>query len=187
MHTFHSIDYESIFQLAPLGMCVSQNRRIVSANLALCAMFGYRDEELIGLSFSMLYPSQDEFERTGSRIAPILNATGSYRDERIMKRANQELFWCHVTGRALQQDDAHAFGIWTFEDLSAKRSVNKALTAREREISALLAEGQTSKQIARHLTLSPRTVEMYRAKLMKKLGATSASELINKLLRISAE
>lgn len=179
------IDYEAIFAMAPVGMCVSQNRRIIACNDAMAAMFGCAKESLMGESFLMLYPSSDEFERTGARIVPILNATGWYSDERIMKRANQELFWCHVSGRSLHPEDPHAAGIWTFEDLSAKRSVSPEMTAREREIAALIVDGQTSKLIARQLELSPRTVEMYRAKLMKKLNAASSSELINKLLRIA--
>ncbi len=65
---------------------------------ALDLMFGYEPGALAGQSFSVLYPSPDEFERTGARIVPIMNACGRYSDERIMKRANQELFWCHVSG-----------------------------------------------------------------------------------------
>ncbi|MBR7799022.1 PAS and helix-turn-helix domain-containing protein [Undibacterium fentianense] len=179
------IDYANIFHLAPIGMCVSQNRCITACNLALARMFGYTQEALIGQSFLVLYPSNDEFERTGARIVPIMNTKGSYSDERIMKRANQELFWCHVSGRALNAEDVHAAGIWTFDDLSAKRQVSQELSTREREIAALIAEGQTSKLIARNLQLSPRTVEMHRGKLMKKLNATSSSDLINKLLRLS--
>ena len=72
-----------------------------------------------------------------------------------MKRANQELFWCHVSGRALEPADPHAGGIWTFEDLSAKRSVSPEMSAREREIAALIVDGKTSKLIARQLELSP--------------------------------
>ncbi len=184
MSTALPIDFANIFELAPIGMCVSQNRRIIACNRALAAMFGYHQDELIGQSFLVLYPSSDEFERTGARIVPIINAMGSYSDERIMKRANQELFWCHVTGRSLHPDDAHAAGIWTFDDLSAKRKVSQELSTREREIAALIADGHTSKMIARNLNLSPRTIEMHRAKLMKKLNANTASELINKLLRI---
>ena len=181
-----TIDYSAIFDLAPVGMCVSQHRRIIACNQTMANMFGYEREQLLGESFLLLYPSNDEFERTGQRLVPILNATGYYSDERIMKRANQELFWCHVSGRALEPADPHAGGIWTFEDLSAKRSVSPEMSAREREIAALIVDGKTSKLIARQLELSPRTVEMYRAKLMKKLQATSSTELINKLLRIAA-
>jgi PAS domain S-box-containing protein len=179
------IDYETIFQQAPIGMCVSQHRVIHACNAALSSMFGYQLGELAGQSLRVLYPTLDEFERTGARIVPIMNAKGYYSDERIMKRANQELFWCHVSGRSLTQDDPHAAGIWTFEDLSAKRPVTAELTPREREIAALLVEGKTSKLIARQVGLSPRTVEMHRAKLMRKFSAATSSELVHRLIGLN--
>lgn len=178
------IDFEKIFLYAPVGMCVSQNRIIQTCNEALCAMFGCPAKDLIGQSFLVLYPSAGEFERTGARIVPIMNASGHYSDERIMKRTNNDLFWCRVTGRGLLRDDPHAAGIWTFSDLSTKRPVSAKFTPREREISALLVEGKTSKLIARQLDLSPRTVEMYRSKLMRKLNAANSSELVQKLLDV---
>jgi PAS domain S-box-containing protein len=181
-----SINYESIFLHAPVGMCVSGNRVVHACNDALARMFGYKADELIGQSFRVLYPTMDEFERTGARIVPIMNAKGHYSDERIMKRANHELFWCHVSGSGLIQSDPHAAGIWTFEDLSAKRPVTAELTPREREIAALLVEGKTSKLIARQIGLSPRTVEMHRAKLMRKFSAATSGELVHRLVGISA-
>lgn len=177
-----TIDYQQIFQHAPVGMCVSRNRTIESCNDALVQMFGYRAEALVGQSFQVLYPSHDEFERTGARIIPIMNAKQFYSDERIMRRANGELFWCHVSGRGLQPNDPHAFGIWTFDDLSEKRPVTAELTPREREIAAMLVGGKTSKGIAREVGLSPRTVEMHRARLMRKFSASTASELVKRLL-----
>ncbi|WP_353154399.1 LuxR C-terminal-related transcriptional regulator [Herminiimonas fonticola] len=179
-----NIDYASIFQHAPVGMCVSQHRVMHACNTALTQMFGYAEGALAGLSFSVLYPSHTEFERTGARIIPIMNAKGCYSDERIMKRADGQLFWCHVSGRALVANDPHAAGIWTFEDLSEKRPVTAALTPREREIAAMLVEGKTSKLIARQIGLSPRTVEMHRAKLMRKFTVSTASELIHRLLGV---
>jgi len=59
------------------------------------------------------------------------------------------------------------------------------LTPREREIAALLVEGKTSKLIARQVGLSPRTVEMHRAKLMRKFTAATSSELVNRLLGVT--
>ncbi len=179
------IDYESIFQHAPVGMCISQYRIIHACNDTLARMFGYEREALVGQSFLVLYPSPDEFERTGARIVPIMNAKGWYSDERIMRRADKELFWCHVSGRTLVHSDPHAAGIWTFEDLSEKRPVTAELTPREREIAALLVEGKTSKLIARQIGLSPRTVEMHRAKLMRKFSAATSSELVHRLLRVT--
>ncbi len=181
----YALDYETIFQYAPVGMCISVNRVIQSANEALASMFGYATAALEGQSFQVLYPTMAEFLRTGDRIIPIMNAKGRYSDERIMRRANGELFWCHVSGRALDPQEALGAGVWTFEDVSEKRPVTAELTPREREIAALLVEGKTSKVIARETDLSPRTVEMHRAKLMRKFAASTSSELVHKLIGVS--
>jgi len=182
MNQPHDIDYQMIFQHAPVGMCVSLDRVIQRCNEALAEMFGYPVARLGGQSFSVLYPTMDEFLRTGERIVPIMNARGRYSDERIMRRSDGELFWCHVTGRALDPHQPLGAGVWTFEDVSEKRPVTAQLTPREREIAALLVEGKTSKVIARDTGLSPRTVEMHRASLMRKFSASTSSELVHKLV-----
>jgi PAS domain S-box-containing protein len=179
------INFETIFLYAPVGMCISDNRVIKSCNDALATMFGYQRADLDGKSFLVLYPTLDEFLRTGDRIVPIMNAKGRYSDERIMRRANNELFWCHVSGRALDPREPLGAGVWTFEDVSEKRPVTAELTPREREIAALLVQGKTSKMIARDTALSPRTVEMHRAKLMRKFSASTSSELVHKLVGLS--
>ena len=52
------------------------------------------------------------------------------------------------------------------------------LTPRERELLQLLAEGQTTKEIAAALNLSPHTVDTHRGNLMQKLNLHSIPELI---------
>jgi len=181
-----SINYRLAFDLNPMGLVLSDNRTIVDCNQRLCEMFGAAPEQLVGQSFQVLYPSADEFERTGARIAPIMNARGNYADDRIMKRLDGrfkgETFWCHVTGRAFDRQQPLGPGIWTFEDLSARRPVTAALTPREREVAALLTDGQTSKEIGRSLGLSHRTVEIYRARLMKAYKASTTADLVHKLV-----
>jgi PAS domain S-box-containing protein len=180
------IDYRLAFDLAPVGLALSRNRSIIDCNQRLCEMFGTTREQLIGQSFQVLYPSVDEFERTGARISPILNRSGTYADDRIMRRVEGRLkgeaFWCHVTGRALNREAPHEAGIWCFEDLSARRPVKAELTPREREVAAHLMQGLTSKQIGKTLSISHRTVEIYRARLMRKYKASNAGDLIQKLM-----
>jgi len=53
-----------------------------------------------------------------------------------------------------------------------------ALTAREREIFELCVSGMASKEIAQQLHISPRTVETHRARILRKLGARSAVDLV---------
>ena len=178
------VDYQLAFDLAPVGLALSRNRTIVDCNQHLCEMFGISRVLLVGQSFQVLYPSAAEYERLGDRMRPILNAQGHYADDRVMKRASGETFWCHVSGRALNRSAPHAAGIWSFEDLSARRAVKTELTPREREVAAHLisGNGQTSKEIARTLGISHRTVEVYRARLMRKYKAATTVDLVHKLM-----
>lgn len=52
------------------------------------------------------------------------------------------------------------------------------LTARERQIVKLIAEGRTSRQIGQLLHISPRTVDNHRANAMKKIKARRAADLV---------
>ena len=185
----HEIDYRLAFQHAPVGMVVSRNRTIVACNEEVCEMFGAPAQALVGQSFSVLYPSVAEFERIGKRMEPILNASGHYADNRMMKRVAGahagESFWCHVTGRALNRAAPHEAGIWTFEDLGARRTATgkkDQLTPREREVAAQVMRGLTSKEIGRALAISHRTVEIHRARLMRKYAAATTAELVQKLI-----
>ncbi len=53
-----------------------------------------------------------------------------------------------------------------------------SLSRREREVFERLVAGDTNKAIARHLAISPRTVEIYRANVMSKMAAGSLSDLV---------
>ena len=180
------VDYQLAFDLAPVGLVLSRNRVIMDCNQRVCEMFSASREQLVGQSFKVLYPSAAEYERIGARMLPILNASGVYADDRIMKRLDGrnpgETFWCHVTGRALNRDAPHEAGIWSFEDLSARRPVTAELTAREREVASHLMGGLTSKEIGRALAISHRTVEIYRARLMRKYQASTTADLVHKLM-----
>lgn len=58
------------------------------------------------------------------------------------------------------------------------------LTAREREVMERVVEGQPNREIARHLGISPRTVEVYKARMMGKMQAHSLPELIRLALSL---
>lgn len=55
-------------------------------------------------------------------------------------------------------------------------------TRREREVLARIAVGETNKEAARKLGLSSRTIEGYRASIMRKVGARNSAELLRRVL-----
>lgn len=57
------------------------------------------------------------------------------------------------------------------------------LTPRELEVLQLIAEGESNKEAGRDLGISPRTVEVHRARIMEKLGAKNAADLVRIVLR----
>ena len=56
------------------------------------------------------------------------------------------------------------------------------MTPREREVLTQLAEGASNKEVGRHLGISPRTVEVHRARIMEKIGARNAADLVRIVL-----
>jgi two-component system response regulator FixJ len=61
------------------------------------------------------------------------------------------------------------------------------LSERERQVLDGLLDGQANKVIAQHLEISPRTVEIYRAKLMAKMEASSLAELVRMVVARPAQ
>lgn len=66
-------------------------------------------------------------------------------------------------------------------------STTVRLTAKEREVLALLAEGKTSKEIAYALKTQASTVASHRKALCRKLSAHSAAELVHKAMILRLE
>jgi DNA-binding NarL/FixJ family response regulator len=69
----------------------------------------------------------------------------------------------------------------SFED--AAGSAEEPLTAREREVLQLLAQGLANKQIAQRLTISEHTVKFHVGEVMAKLGAASRTEAVTRAAR----
>jgi DNA-binding NarL/FixJ family response regulator len=57
------------------------------------------------------------------------------------------------------------------------------LSARETEITKLLAQGHSNKDVARQLGISVKTVDTHRTNLMRKLGLHSITELVRYAIR----
>jgi two-component system, NarL family, response regulator NreC len=69
------------------------------------------------------------------------------------------------------------------QQAAADEDDHNALTHREQEVLRLAAMGFSNTEIATKLTISPRTAEAHRAKMMRKLGLRSQTELVLHALR----
>ncbi len=168
------------FENAPVGLVLTENRIIRRCNRLFSTMFGYEPSELAGQSFRKLYASNRDFEAVRDIGFAALKTKGHYTDERLMPRRDGTLFWCRFRAFAFNPENPLERAILSYSDLSETRPAI-SLTRRERDIIKCLAHGLTSKESARDLRISPRTVEDYRARLLRKFEVKNVSELLARL------
>jgi DNA-binding NarL/FixJ family response regulator len=72
----------------------------------------------------------------------------------------------------------------TGREAIAPKNAWDALTARERSVMKLIAEGRTNRQVGQYLNLSPKTIEKYRASMMHKLNIANLTELVLVAIRM---
>lgn len=75
------------------------------------------------------------------------------------------------------QATMNTIGSMRLREARARRSVDK-LSQREREVLAGIAGGLSNRLIGEHLSISQRTVEVHRAKMLTKIGAQHTSEAV---------
>lgn len=165
------------FQQAPVALAVSRHRIIQACNGAFAALFRTAPDALAGRSLALIYPTVDAFAEVVDHWLAPLREGGAFADERFMKRADGDIFWCRVAGRSLTPAEPLARAVWSFAELPTPLHLDHTLSGRERDVACHVARGRTSKEIAKLMGLSPRTVEGHRLRLMRKLKVGNAAEL----------
>jgi two-component system, LuxR family, response regulator FixJ len=95
----------------------------------------------------------------------------------IEKPFNAETVVCRVR-EAIEARERHKAAGSSSGALAVPFLGRDALTPREREVLAQIAGGASNKEAGRHLGISPRTIEIHRARIMEKLGARNAADLV---------
>ena len=84
-------------------------------------------------------------------------------------------------GGAYVSGDAAALMIPHYINRSGRKTPTtplESLSRRERQVLNLVVDGKPSSEIAQYLTISPKSVDTYRSRLMKKLGVTDLPSLV---------
>lgn len=170
---------EMAFEEAPVGIVLSEHRIIRACNRTFETMLGYDRQALLGQSFRMLYSTSEEFDRIRDVGLEPLKAEGVYSDERLVRRVDGGMLWCRFRAHSLTPKDPLAQVVMSFAQISEAPPVS--LSPRERQVLGRISRGKSSKEVARELGLSPRTIDDVRSRLLRRFSVRNTAELLARL------
>jgi len=135
---------QTILDNAQVGIAHLEERRFIWANRQMEEMFGYKKKEIKEKTEEMLYPSHEDYEQLGNDAYPILSQGKPYETERIMRRKNGRLFWCHLRGTSISPRNPKKGTIWTLMDIDRRKQAERQLV----ELNDTLAQ-QVSLEIGK--------------------------------------
>jgi PAS domain S-box-containing protein len=175
--------YHALFDENPLPTWVycPESLRFLDVNEAAIRTYGWSQREFLSMTIADIRPAEDVpalVANVAKMRATPSGATGPWRhlhrDGRLVE-VTVSFHSLPFAGRAARLIVTHAPGTGV--------APLTMLSPREREVFERVARGQTSREIAAALALSPKSVETYRARFMQKLGLKTRTDLLRCALR----
>jgi PAS domain S-box-containing protein len=117
----------AIFESATAGIALVRNRMIEQCNGKLEEIFGYAPGELIGAPTRLLHTDDAAYEAGGAFVAADLVREGTHRREQQMRRKDGSVFWCRLSGRAIDPAEPGRGAVWMLEDVTDERAAREFL------------------------------------------------------------
>jgi PAS domain S-box-containing protein len=193
--------FRQVFNEGPLGIViVDPDSRIVDVNRALYRFVGRTRKELVGASFaSFAHPADvDNLSELTTKMSAEM-IPGYQTETRFVTDAGDVVF-ANVTASVIRgEQGAPVYGLCIVEDVTKRKNLERELVAhamtagkllasftpRETEILTLLCDGYRAPRMARHLSVSVRTVESHLANSYRKLGVRTREDAAAEFARLT--
>ncbi|WP_432383338.1 EAL domain-containing protein [Duganella sp. P38] len=120
-------EQSAILDNVMFGVMFVRRRAIVSVNRRCEELFGYGPGEMAGASTAIMFLDAFDFEASGARQYPSLSHGDYFNEERQYRRKDGSVFWCLVSGYALDHSRANEGSIWVFADITARKEAEEKL------------------------------------------------------------
>ncbi|MBC7685079.1 MAG: PAS domain S-box protein, partial [Bdellovibrionales bacterium] len=120
-------EQSAILDNVMFGVMFVRDRRVVSVNRRAEELFGYPSAEMAGQPISIVFPSKADYEAAGTAQYQAMMLEKDFSEERQYKRRDGSLFWCLVSGRALDPAHPNEGSIWVYADVSERRQAEEKL------------------------------------------------------------
>lgn len=195
LESVHSRRFRRLFHVHPLPLWVCDRSflRIRAANNAALSLSGHSSTDIQGTAYPELLDIQSR-DDLSQRLAMVDRPPGAV-DTVSLKTKSGELIPLRLQAFATSWDNLdciaclgvplrgveRVFGTTRLDQDEITRRLD-SLSRREHDVLKRVVYGETNKEIALSLAISPRTVEVYRASMLRKMGVRSTAHLLSILI-----
>ncbi|HEY0491051.1 MAG TPA: EAL domain-containing protein [Telluria sp.] len=120
-------EQSAILDNVMFGVMFVRGRYVVSANRRCEELFGYGSGELAGASTEIFFHSRMDYEMAGMRQYPSLSEGRDFSEEREYIKRDGSIFWCMVSGCAIDPLHPNEGSIWVYADISERKQAEEKL------------------------------------------------------------
>src|SRR5581483_1989376 len=125
------------FRAMPIGIASVSNRIFTDVNDRLCALLGYRPDELIGQPTRILFSDDGEFQRVGREFYSDLDVHGAGAIETIFLSKDAQPINVLLTSTRIERRDETVAVTFNVVDVTEARRMERELFWQNRELTAL--------------------------------------------------
>ncbi|MGD9832087.1 MAG: diguanylate cyclase [Piscinibacter sp.] len=150
----------SVMAAAPVGICFTRDKNFILVSDELCRLLGRSEAELLGQPASLIYASNEDYQRLGPQVLEAFSAQRPYVGEWQMLRADGSRFWGQLRGRPVTEGDPSAGTIWTLADISEQVASREQLewSATHDALTGLANRKLFAQRLARVVEALPRSL-----------------------------
>jgi len=133
-------EQQIIFDNAAVGILFARDRMVQRCNRRLAEIFGYTPEELSGRSTRVFYLTEEDYQRHGTELLPVVTDGGTYVGELRVRHRDGHAFWVRATGRRVAGQAESVDLTWIFEDVTERHQAEEALLRAHEELEQRVVE-----------------------------------------------
>lgn len=117
-----------ILKNAQIGIAYIKNRKIHWINPMLAFQSGMDENDLIGKSARVFFLSDADYFRVDKAYTDTVGKGEPYETDILLKKGNNENYWCRLIGQSIDPDNPDEDGIWLMDDITAQKELEQYLT-----------------------------------------------------------
>lgn len=129
---------QTILRTVPAGIALIRNHKFEWVNSTLCGMLGYKFEELLSMGPGINLVNPEDHKRLLNEGYKIMESGEFYTAEVQMRRKDNSILLCQLTGKAIDPLNIKEGVIWSHQDITESKKAEIALAESEAVLKATI-------------------------------------------------